>query len=422
MVNKLKINIVSVVFVTVYLLQMLFFIWMEKLNQGRLVRSGKEVPPGLEGFIDEAKLEQSTQYALENSRFAVIRHVIIASILLTVIVSGLLTLPAGSSSNGTLGYILSGLIFFLIFTVVFFLIDLPFDYYHTFVIEEKFGFNRSDLRTWVTDHVKSGLLSILFMGLILCPLLWAISVFPDYWWLLGFLIVSVIQLIVVVLYPILIAPLFNKFEPLEDQTLSEDVKKLIKGVGMKTDGIFQMDAGRRTRHTNAYFTGLGKTKRIVLFDTLIESHTHEEVLGVLAHEIGHYKLKHVLKSFILSLVSSLLGFYLTYRLMALSILPETFGFDASQSYVALFVIVIFWKKLGYFVKPLGMAISRRFEREADQFAKTLMKTSEPMLTALKRLAGDNLVNLNPHPFYVWFNYSHPPLLERVRLLTTPSKP
>ncbi len=418
----LKFNLILVGFVAVYLLQLLCFIWMEKLNQARLVRSGTKVPPPFEGFIDEAKLAQSTQYTLENSRFAVIRNAVTDFILLAVIVSGLLTLPAGAVSDGTLGYILSGLIFFVVLTAVFSFVDLPFDYYHNFVIEEKFGFNRSDLKTWVMDHLKSGLLSILFLGLILCPLLWAISVFPNYWWLWGFIIVSVIQLVIVVLYPVLIAPLFNKFEPLADQTLADDVEKLIKGVGMKADGIFQMDAGRRTRHTNAYFTGLGKTKRIVLFDTLIDSHTHQEVLGVLAHEIGHYKLKHVLKSFIFSQAVALLGFYLTYRLMGLPILHETFAFDASQSYLALFIIVLFWQKLGYFVKPMGMAMSRRFERQADAFARKLMKTSDPMVTALKRLAGDNLVNLNPHPFYVWLNYSHPPLLERIKLLTATSKP
>lgn len=178
-----------------------------------------------------------------------------------------------------------------------------------------------------------------------------------------------------------------------------------------------MDAGKRSRHTNAYFTGIGRNKRIVLFDTLLASHTEEEVLAILAHEVGHWKKKHVLKQIILLELLSLGGFYAVARFLEWQLLYRTFGFQESIPYVGLFLIGAFISPLGYFAQPLESAISRRFEREADDFALDLMKTAEPMRDALKRLATDNLANLAPHPLYAWVYYSHPPLVERIERLS-----
>jgi STE24 endopeptidase len=312
--------------------------------------------------------------------------------------------------------LLSGLGFFLTIAAMFFLMELPFDYYDTFVLEEKYGFNRSDLRTWITDNLKGAALSAILLVIILGPLLWTIKVSPKHWWLLGFSIVGSIQFLLTVLYPVIIAPLFNKFEPLQDEDLAKKVSGLVRETGMRSQGIFQMDAGRRSAHSNAYFTGFGKAKRIVLFDTLLGTHTHDEILGVLAHELGHFKLRHVMKMYMLGLGAMLTVFYATYLLLNWPSLYGAFGLIPGQYHVALFVIGVFGSKLLFFLRPAGAGISRRFERSADEFASKITKNPESLATALKKLGSHNLSNLNPHPFYVWFNYSHPPLLERVRYL------
>jgi STE24 endopeptidase len=177
-----------------------------------------------------------------------------------------------------------------------------------------------------------------------------------------------------------------------------------------------MDAAKRSRHSNAYFTGLGKTKRIVLFDTLLTSHSHEEIVAILAHEIGHWKKRHVFKNLLLVSLVSFFGFYLISELLKWPALYQTFGFDHGVAYVGLFLVGALWDAVGWFFGPLGSAISRRFEREADAYAAGLLKRTTDMISALKRLASDNLSNLYPHPLYAWFYYSHPPLSGRIQYL------
>lgn len=412
----MKFDVVSLAFVTIYLLQVIFSIWMERLNRLHGLAAGNGVPASFEGFIDAEKLARINAYSAENSRFSVLRKMVADMVLLSLIAGGFVTFADLMRVSSDASFVIAGLSFFVVLGLVFFVLELPFDYYHTFVIEEKYGFNRSDGKTWVLDTLKSASLSLVLLILILGPLLWTIRAFPNYWWFWGFAAVSLVQLLILVLYPVLIAPLFNKFEPLGDAELSDRVQRLAEQVGMRTSGIFQMDAGRRSTHSNAYFTGLGKTKRIVLFDTLLQAHTHDEILGVLAHEMGHFKLKHVLKSYLLSEAVLFVGLYLTYLLVNWNVLYVTFGFSPDHSYLALFVVGIFWQKAGFFLRPVFAGLSRYFERQADAFAVTLVKSPEPLALALKKMAGHNLSNLNPHPFYVWFSYSHPPMVERIARL------
>lgn len=400
---------------------MAFALWLDRLNRRYLERAGKEVPETFEGFIDQDSLSRISDYSIDRSRLFQIRKLVSDILLLGFIFSGLFVILDDYGARAVSGYVWRGVIFFIAFGLIFLLLDLPFDYYETFVVEEKYGFNKSDFKTWVVDNVKSGLISMALLVVLLAPLLWIIQAFPNYWWFCGFVVVAVVQLVLVVLYPIVIAPIFNKFEPLKDQALADKVNNLAKELGMKVSGIFQMDAGKRSAHSNAYFTGLGKTKRIVLFDTLIESHGHEEILAVLAHEIGHYKLKHVLKSYIFSQVSMLAAFFLTFLVMNWGLFHETFGIDPSRSYLGLLIISIFGKRISFFLKPVYMSLSRKFERAADEFAMKSRPDPRPFVLALKKLAAHNLSNLNPHPLYVWFSYSHPPVLERINYLERPQK-
>ena len=177
-----------------------------------------------------------------------------------------------------------------------------------------------------------------------------------------------------------------------------------------------MDASKRTRHTNAYLTGLGRSKRIVLFDSLIQSHSHSEILAVLAHEIGHLKKRHITKQLAMTSVLSLLFFYLASKLLTCELMFRSFGFSAISPYVGLFLLGVLWGPAGHFLSPIMMAISRRFEREADFYSLKIVKSAQPLVMALKKMAKDNLSNLRPHALNVWFNYSHPPLLERIKYL------
>jgi len=409
-------SFISVGFVAVFLLQTLASACLELLNSAHLVSLRANVPPPLRDVVDADKLVRMSQYSLDNSRLFLIGKISQDAIICGFIVSGMLTRWAQWFYTQGPGYVAAGVFFFLAVGVALLVLGLPFNYYRTFVIEEKYGFNRSDLRTWALDQVKGALLSAGVLVVVLAPLLWTVEQLPGSWWFWGFVIVSLFELVLIVLYPVLIAPIFNKFEPLADEALAAQVTSLINRAGMKPREVFQMDAGRRSAHSNAYFTGLGKTRRIVLFDTLISSHTHEEILAVLAHEIGHSRLRHIVKFQALSLVFTLAGFYATFLLMNWEMLYSTFHLNHSESYAVLLIVGIFWQRIGYFAHPLLAGLSRSFERAADMYAVHLTGSGRPLAEALKKMAVLNLANLNPHPFYVWFNYSHPPIPERIELL------
>ena len=318
--------------------------------------------------------------------------------------------------------IVSGLIFFAVLSVIANLLRIPFSLYDTFVIENRYGFNAMSFKVWMADLVKSLIILCILGGFLLWLLLTFILHGGKVWWIWTWMLVGVFELLMLWLFPIVIAPLFNKFERIENELLEHHIRTLMEKVGLRAKGVFKMDAGKRSRHTNAYFTGIGRSKRIVLFDTLLASHTEEEILAVLAHEIGHWKKRHVLKQIVLLEILSLAVFYGVAKFLDWPLLYQTFGFEKPIPYVGLFLIGAFLSLLGYLVQPLESGLSRTFEREADDFALGLMRTGEPIRGALKRLAADNLANLIPHPLYAWFYYSHPPLVERIARLAAPPQP
>jgi STE24 endopeptidase len=254
------------------------------------------------------------------------------------------------------------------------------------------------------------------MGFMLAAFMAFILYLPKTWWFWAWVFFTSFEILLMWLYPVVIAPLFNKYELIKDEVLKEKITSLMAQVGLKAKGIYQVDEGKRSKHTNAYFTGIGKTKRIVLFDTLLASHSPEEILAVLAHEIGHWKKKHILKQLIFMIAASLVGFYFIYLIVNWPPLYSAFGLKYTPVYAGLFLVSFYLSCAGFFLSPIGAAIMRRYEREADKMARDLVGTSEPMINALKRLAKDNLTNLHPHPMYVWFYYSHPPLIERIEYL------
>ena len=400
-------------FLLLYLGQNAFNIWLERLNLAYSRRRADRAPAGFEEFIDNSKLAQTARYEQAKTGVGLIEAIVSEATLLAILLSGLLPFLVRLSGRIGLSTVPAGLFFFFIPGILQFLVDLPFDYYNTFVVEEKFGFNKSTLWLWILDHVKGGLVGACLFAAVFSLLLLFIEWSPHLWWLWGFLLLSTFQLVIAILYPVLLAPLFNKFEPVRNDELAAKIKAELERSGIRVKKILQMNAGIRSRHTNAYFTGIGKTKQIVLFDTLLESHSQEEILAVLAHEAGHFRKKHLVKQLVLFTGFSLSAFYATGLFIKWPLVFSTFGFSSMPPYVGLFLAWVFWSKAGFFLQPLYMAISRRFEREADMFAADMLGSGEAMARALKRIAADNLSNLNPHPLYVRFHYSHPPVVQRV---------
>jgi STE24 endopeptidase len=288
---------------------------------------------------------------------------------------------------------------------------LPFGLYRTFVLEERFGFNRTTLRMWVGDRVKS----LLVQTLLGVPLLYAAYAFmrftgPLWWvWLAAFLVLF--QLFMLWLYPAVIAPLFNRFAPLPDGPLRERLERLADDSGFRNRGLFVMDASRRSAHSNAYFTGIVRP-RIVLFDTLVQRMSVDEAASVLAHEIGHYRAHHVQRRLALGIAATVVALFALSRLVPWPPLHEAFGFAAPTLHGAVALLMLGGGAFVFWLQPLAALMSRRHEYEADRFA-VRFGAPAALKTALLRLTGENLSNLHPHPWYSAWHYSHPVLVERL---------
>lgn len=392
------------------------------INIRHLKTHGHIVPEPFQGYIDEGRLSLISDYTVDGERFDTITTVINSGCFLLVILFGWLPALQEWLHGFELGVIPTGMAFFAVLGLAQMLFSLPFSYYRTFVIEEKYGFNASTLKTWLTDIAKGICVGAVIGGVLLLVILGLVGYAGRLWWLWAWAAFFSFQLLLLIIYPTVIAPWFNKFEPLDDQDLEAKVREMTRRGGLSVEGVFKMDAGRRSRHTNAYFTGLGKTKRIVLFDTLLASHSHEEILSVLAHEVGHWRKGHVFKKILIVGFFSLLIFYMAALGLKWEGLYSAFGFGQPISYVGLFLAVLWWEVISPLFGPVNNWLSRRFERQADAFAVGLSKTSAHLKNALRRLAKENLSNLYPHPVYAWVYYSHPPLLERIRNLERMGRP
>ncbi len=417
----IQLNSVLLAFLAVFLLRSGVQIYLNRLNISYLRRHGTRVPEIFQDVIDPEKLKKIVAYTVDSENFQTIAAMANQALLLAILLSGILPWLVSGINQWGYGTIVNGLIFFAILSIVTSLFRIPFNLYETFGIEQRYGFNVMNFKIWILDLLKSLVLATILGGLVLSLLLVLVTYGGNTWWIWAWSLVGMFELLMLWLFPVVILPLFYKFDPIDNKKLEERIRTMIEKVGLRAKGIFKMDASKRSKHTNAFFVGIGRTKRIVLFDTLLASHTEEEILAVLAHEAGHWKKRHVLRMLIIVEILSLVSFYVVARLLHWPLLHETFGFDRSVIYVGLFLMGTFISLLGFFAGPLESAVSRKFEREADDFSLTLIKIAEPMRAALKRLAADNLSNLNPHPLYAWFYYSHPPLVERIERLTDVQK-
>ncbi|MEK6198228.1 MAG: M48 family metallopeptidase [Desulfobacterales bacterium] len=384
------------------------------INLKHLAKHGVEVPPGFEEHVDSSTLMRIRDYTVEHGRVDRIAAVVSMAITILFLFGGLLNRL--NSFIGEQGWapVTSGVIFFMVIIYGETLISMPFSLYNTFSIEKRFEFTNQTLGLWLKDFIKSLILNTLLLGFLLYVLLWFIRVLPDFWWLAGWVFMLLFSIFLLYISPYVIEPLFNKFKPMEDISLEGKIKETLARVGLKINRVFSMDASKRSSHSNAYFTGIGHVKRIVLFDTLLANHGDDEIIAILAHEAGHWKKKHILKMLVLSQIIGLLGFYLAHKLTAGDLLAEVFMLDIPTTHAKL-LLAIFIGTLALFpIKPLMAYISRLHEIEADNFALQLTEAPGPMANALIKLGKDNLANLHPHPLYAAVYYSHPPMARRVK--------
>ncbi|MDD3118657.1 MAG: M48 family metallopeptidase [Victivallales bacterium] len=395
---------------------------LEILNLRYLRKYGQMEPEEFAGLIDADLLRRTEQYTMAHTRLGIVDDLCSEAATLIFIFSGLLFWYAGIVGQWQWPFVLSGLAFFLILELVRALLDVPFDLFNTFRLEKRFGFNRMTPRIWLADQLKSRLLSMIISGLLLGGALWLYAVLPQWWWLAVWAFYLFFSVFMMYLAPYVLEPLFNKFTPIEDDALVERVAAVLARAGIKVKGVFKMDASRRTSHTNAYFTGIGREKRIVLYDTLLQKLDTDEIVAVLAHEAGHCRHRHIIKMLLLFETGALMGAYLAFVFLGGDWLARLFGFPAGNLFTRVVLLGFAAAVVTWPLSPLFNWLSRRFEREADAFACEMVGDGGALASALVKLSKDNLSNLHPHPCYAAFHYSHPPVIERIRYLQAWRRP
>lgn len=410
---------------------LIIFLILKMLRQtlewllGRMNRSYYQDPKNLAHAqkilnIQGDDLQKSLAYSNDRYRFGTIANWVPFLISLVFIALGGLGWAENLAKDWALsfngGELTQGLLFFAILGFLSFLLSLPFDCYATFVVEEKHGFNRQTPRGYVLDTAKSLVIGSLLGGLFLSGLLKVMSAAGETWWIWAWVMTSGFSLVVAWLYPTFLAPIFNKFTPLSAGKLQDEIEKLAKKVGFLTDGIFVMDASKRSSHGNAYFTGVFGKKRIVLFDTLIQSMSEQEVVAVLAHELGHFKLNHVRWGLIRGIATTGMIFYALSLCLPLKEFYEAFQLSGVSTYGALVVFSLWIGTLDFYLSPLSSWISRRNEFAADAFALTHIEKRFDLAEALLKLRESNKSLPISHPWYSAIYHSHPPILERLQAM------
>jgi STE24 endopeptidase len=412
-------KVVVALFLAFFLLEFLVEVVLNELNMAwvRKGRAENSLPAVFDGRISAEDYQKSIDYTLAKGRFQRWSELYERLVTLLVLFGGALPFfdrvaqRLASHFGPTLQA--TGILFCLATALLFSILNLPTDLYATFGLEARFGFNRTTWKLYLVDKLKGFFLGMAVGIPFLFAVLWLMEGAGSYWWLWVFLFVFAFQFLMLILYPILIAPWFNRFEPLKDDELRERILTLADEVGFRTGGIYTMDGSKRSGHSNAYFTGIGKAKRIVLFDTLLEQMSRDQGLAVLAHEMGHYKMKHVRRMLVVQSLFLLIGLYVLSLLVDYAPLFRAFGLETPSNYGALVLFGLISGPLTFYLGPLLNLLSRKHEYEADHFAAKVLKDGKPMAEALIRLTVKNLSNLTPHPWYSAYHYSHPTTLERI---------
>jgi STE24 endopeptidase len=378
-------------------------------------RWSNELPAALQGIYDAEKYRKAQDYERTKTRFSILTSTFSLTAMLLLLFLGGFAWLDNLVRAYTTNPILMALFFFGALGFAADLLTTPFSVYSTFVIEEKFGFNKTTPRTFILDKLKGWILSLVIGGGLVALVVWIYIGTGDWFWLLAWAVMGVFIVFMTMFYAHLIVPLFNKQTPLEEGELRTSIEQFARKVQFRLTNIFVMDGSKRSTKANAYFTGLGTKKRIVLFDTLINDQTTEELVAVLAHEVGHYKKKHTLTSTILSLLQVGLMLYILGLFIGVPDLSMALGAEEGSFHVGVLAFGLLYSPLSLILGLIMNYISRKNEYAADRYAGEQFNP-QPLRDALKKLSVNHLSNLTPHPAYVFFHYSHPPLLQRLEAL------
>lgn len=412
-------NIFLLVFAVFYFAERVVDFGLTVLNLNHIRKHEKEVPAYFREKITLTQYQKGIAYNREKAWLGLISSWIEVPIFWGLLLSGFFGRVDSWVRSFQASAILDGLFFFALMMSLFFVISLPFSLYGTFIVEQKYGFNRMNWRTWAVDLVKGISLSVLIGAPVLAGVLWLMDHFlHENWWIWAWGLLVVIQLLIQAIFPVVIVPLFNRLTSLPEGELRDQILRLTKKVDFRISGIFTMDGSKRSTHSNAFFAGIGKFRRIILFDTLVALLREEELLAVLAHEIGHSVNKHIRTTLVLSALTSLAAFFILSIMLPQPWFCSAFNFAQPSSYAALFVFMNTVGPFAFFLSPLSSWLSRKHEYEADCFAVKAVASREPMIQSLVKLSADNLSNLTPHPLYSSFYYSHPTVMERILALET----
>jgi len=375
-----------------------------------------EPPSALEGVYRPEDYRNSQEYTRASTRLDVAATTFKLSVLLVFWFAGGFNYLDGVVRAWDLIPLVSGLLYIGILLLAYSLLTLPFNIYSTFVIEERFGFNRTTPRTFLLDRLKALALATLLGAPLLAGILSLFEYAGPHAWLYCWAAVSLFSLGLQFVAPTWIMPLFNKFTPMESGELKDAILGYARSVDFPLRNVFVMDGSKRSSRSNAFFTGFGRNKRIALFDTLIEKHSVPELVAVLGHEIGHYKKRHILQRLVISILSTGLIFFLLSIFLASPGMYQAFYMEQQSLYAGLVFFGLLYTPLEMLLSTLTQMLSRKNEYEADRFAAGTIEEPQTLVEALKKLSAGNLSNLTPHPFYVFLNYSHPPLLQRVQAI------
>lgn len=374
------------------------------------------LPEEFSGTYDEKSYKKSQEYLKVNTRFSWISSSF--ATIITLLFWFCKGFPALDTFLRSFGYgpVVTGVLFMGVLILANALLSLPFSLYNTFVIEEQFGFNKTTLKTFITDSVKGAVLGVLIGTPVLAGVLSFFQYAGDFAWLYCWVTVVIFIILLQYLVPVWIMPLFNKFEPLEEGELKDAIMNYARSIDFSLENVFKMDGSKRSAKSNAFFTGFGKNKRIVLFDTLIAQHTTAELVAVLAHEMGHFKKKHIIKTMVAGVFQTGFVFYILSLCLTSKGLFTAFYMETTPIYAGLIFFSLLYTPVDFFTGILMQMYSRKNEYEADKFAADTTDDPASMINALKKLSVANLGNLLPHPFYVFLNYSHPPVIDRIKTI------
>ncbi|SIQ81192.1 M48 family metallopeptidase [Maribacter ulvicola] len=391
------------------------FIFATTMNYLNAQQFKNPIPEDLNDVYNTEEYEKSQAYKLTNYKYNLFTSVFSLLLILAFLLFGGFAWVDSIAQNQSDNTIVQALVFFGIIMIGSDMINIPFSYYQTFVIEESFGFNKTTKATFFIDKLKQWLMTVIVGGTMLSLIIWFFQWAGTAFWLYTWALIAIFTLFINVFYSRLIVPLFNKQEPLEEGTLKEKIKNYAAQVGFDLQQIFVINGSKRSTKANAYFSGFGKEKRVTLYDTLIDDLEEEEILAVLAHEIGHYKKKHIVYNLVTSILLTgfmllILSFFINNPEVSLAI-----GVDSPSFHASLIGFGILYSPISEITGLLMNYFSRKFEYQADDYAKKTY-AAIPLVTALKKLSKNSLSNLTPHPAYVFMHYSHPPLIDRIRNL------